>query len=422
MAFRSPRTHLLLAVIYCLLCLGMLTSVHAKKDDEPPTMAPTTKKEGKDAEKDIGDEVIVNQDGEVKTMRPTDKPTDAPTQRPTASPSAAPSGVPSVAPSPGPSRAPTPRPTELGQAAASDSLVEVRMASMVMDIASDGGQVNGDTLEADMEELLTYEVLDRVYDSFSHVDLDVTLRSSTSTRRKLQVAEYEAEIQGAAYFSQSNDIPTEQQLSEFLYTYFSIYNSEDLTNGLSGNNAAITNAEIRSVDGVAVDIQSLNVGGNNKGGNSEGSAPANASSLGAIIGLVAGALVLIVAIGALLRIRKKNLESEKGTQASPAERTEAMSPSPQVSIEDEVSVGMSSMDDSIYTHNSNLIIKNPIARMAMSSSAQYDANRLDKVLDSAHSFNNDKRKDSLHSIDSFENVYSQDSEDMPPAISNPLSF
>ena len=407
MAFRSRRTHLLLAVLYCLLCLGALTS--AKPDDEPPTMAPTTKKEGKDAE------------DEVKTKRPTDKPTDSPTQRPTESPSAAPSGVPSVAPSPGPStsptRAPTRTPTELGQATSTDSLVEVRMASMVLDITSDGGQVNGETLEADMEELLTYEVLDRVYDSFSHVDLDVTLRSSTSTRRNLQVAEYEAEIQGTAYFSQSNDIPSEQQLSEFLYTYFSIYDSEDLTTGLSGENAAITNVEVRSVDGVAVDIQSLNMGGN-----SQGSAPASSSSLGAIIGLVAGALVLIGAIGALLWIRKKNLDSEKGTQASPAERTEAMSPSPQISIEDDVSVGMSSIDDSIYTHNSNLIIKNPIARKAMPSSEQYDANRLDAVLDNAHSFNNNKRNDSLQSIDSFENVYSEDSEDLPPAISNPVSF
>ena len=405
MAFRSRRTHLLLAVLYCLLCLGALTSVHAKKDDEP-TMAPTTKKEGKDAEED-------------KTKKPTDKPTDSPTQRPTASPSAAPSGMPSVAPSPSPSssptRAPTRTPTELGQATSTNSLVEVRMAPMVMEITSDGGQVNDETLKVDMEELLKKHVLSRVYDSFSDVVLDVTLRSSTSLRRKLQVAEYEAEIQGTAYFSQSNNIPTEQQLSEFLYTYFAIYDSEDLTNGLSGKNAAITNAEILSVDGVAVDIQSINMGG------SEGSA-ASSSSLGAIIGLVAGALVLIGAIGALLWIRKKNVDSEKDSQASPAERTEAMSPAPQISIEDDVSVGMSSIDDSIYTHNSNLIIKNPVARKAMASSEQYDSNRLDKVLDSAHSFNNNKRNDSLQSIDSFENVYSEDSEDLPPAISNPVSF
>ena len=95
-----------------------------------------------------------------------------------------------------------------------------------------------------------------------------------------------------------------------------------------------------------------------------------------------------------------------------------MSPS-----EDDVSVGMSSIDDSIYTHTSNLIIKNPIARKAVASPEQYDSTRLDKVLDSAHSFNKDcQRRDSMQSIDSFENVYSEDSEELPPAISNPVSF
>jgi hypothetical protein len=58
---------------------------------------------------------------------------------------------------------------------------------------------------------------------------------------------------------------------------------------------------------------------------------------------------------------------------------------------------------------------------------QYDASRLDKVISSAREFT---RRDSLDSEnvydfsrkDSFEDVYSENSEEVPPPISNPVSF
>jgi len=439
MAFRSRRTHLLLALLYGLLVLGTLA--YAKKDDFP-TAAPTKEKKDKNDKNDDNqgpqDDDNTQQDPpqddppqdyvtqDPATKAPTEYPTKAPTEHPTVSPTETPTEYPTFAPTPEPS---TPEPTAQAKETTltvtspptEGNLVEVRMASMIMDIETDGREVDGGSLEKDMEDLLNYDVLDRIYDKFSHVDLEIMLLSTNTTRRQLQVAGYEANIEGSAFFVPSNDIPTPEQLSEFLFTYFSIYDSGDLTDGLTKGSPAITTSELRTIGGVDVDIQSLNKG------NAEGSSESSSVSVGVIIGLVAGILALVAAIGALIWMRRKNKEGEKGSIASPGARTEGMSPSPQISLEDDISVGVSSIDDSIYTHNSNLIIKNPKPRNPSVPPEQYDANRLDKVISNAHDFAKD---DSLHSgnfydyerKESFEDIYSENSEDAPAPIDNPVSF
>lgn len=349
------------------------------------------------------------------TRDPTQSPTRYPTRYPTFSPTDAPSPYPTLNPSAEPTPAPVEEPTEVTAGEENEptevTMAEVRLESIIMDLETDGGTVDSAKLEEDMEFLLNDEILHRVYDSFSHVDLELMLVATDRTRRQLQTG-YVAEIEGTAFFRNSGDVPTPEELSEFLYTYFSIYDSDDLTVVVEKENPAISKAEVRSVNGVDVDTQSLN---KDTEGGSSGSSPV---PIAALVGLVTGAVCLIVAVAALIWIRRKNNDAKKGSVATP-DRTVVASPHEEmldsIDVEDELSVGVSSIDDSIYTHNSNLIIRNPPPRreMALPIPDLYDANRLDKVLDDAHSFTRDL---------SFEKVYSEDSNEVPPAITNPVSF
>lgn len=423
-------------------------------------MAPTKEKDNKDKDKDnkpdegMQDEGM--QDGPPETNPPTTeapttpKPTKAPTSAPTLSPTKAPTEYPTwpptEAPSPEPTRAPSPDPTpgptmapSEEAAAASEpteaisneeptegALVQVRMASMNMDILTDGEKVDGEKLEMDMEYLLNDEILDRVYDSFSHVDLNVMLISTNNTRRQLQAGSYEADIEGTAFFLASNDIPTSEQLEDFLYTYFSIYDSDDLKGALSEENPAIVTAEIRSVGGEAVDIQSLNKG------TTEGSPESSSVPLGALVGLVLGAVGLLAAIGALVWLKsKEDKDRKKGSVSSPAERTTSAGPHDEIDsidVEDELSIGISSIGESIYTQSSNVFVKNPVPRNTASPPEQYNSNQLESIVNAA---NAPLRQDSEISQtvydygdkDSyFEDVYSENSGDAPPQIQNPVSF
>jgi hypothetical protein len=258
-----------------------------------------------------------------------------------------------------------------------------------------------------LEDILTTEVLHRVYPYFGHVDLQVTLYSPSERRRRrleVQVQNTQAVVEGSAWFTNDSDLPKEDELNEFLSTYFSIFETDDLTQRLKVGNPRIATAEF------IVESETAKATGETE------TSPSNLPP-GAIAGVAVASVALVAAIGILVwqQKRRRGFSSErKGTKpASSPARTATASPDPnsdphlvrndydELSVD--LSLGASSTADSMYTSNSD---RNFLKLKRSDPSPNgYDAKRLDAVIQSAQQFSTEGSKKKSNTVRSTGTVF-----------------
>lgn len=371
MGLISRRTYLFIVGLHCLF--GMGTVCYAKKeknpdngpfdDDNPPDDIPPNPDDD-DPEDDM----------EFFTASP------APSIRPTVSPSAS----------------PTVSTTKLAD-------VEVKLATFSLDTTTDEGQLDVKRLESDLEDIMSNHVL-RHFTYFGHVTLEATeeTESPPTGRRYLEEQNVRVDVSGSAWFTDESDIPSEDQLNEFVITYFNISGSDDLTQRLHEGNPGIIMAEfVAPIDAGAGDATDKATGEADTGSSSSSSL-----SVGAVSGLAAACAALMFAVGLFLwqaRRRKRSMEainvSIERKRAKPAlsssspARTSSGTPDRDndsffLGENDDISVDpsldASSIADSIYTSNSDLNFVR--SKRKETSPEGYDAKRLDLVIQSAQQF------------------------------------
>jgi hypothetical protein len=265
------------------------------------------------------------------------------------------------------------------------------------------GSVSASRLESDLANILTTEVFHRVYPYFARVDLQATLYSPSERRRGLEVQNMQAVVEGSAWFTDETDLPTDDQISEFLSTYFSIFESDDLTKLLKGGNSRIVTAEFVLDETETTEPPS----------ETESSSASNLPP-GAIAGVAAAGAALMAAIGILVWQQKKRQRSSSERKrwrkpASSPARTEAdspdrdrgsyLDPNDDDNLSVDLSLAASSTADSMYTSNSDLNFLR--TKGTISSSDRYDAKRLDAVIQSAQQFSKEGSKKTLSSVRSL---------------------
>jgi hypothetical protein len=273
-----------------------------------------------------------------------------------------------------------------------------------LDTSLDGGQLDVKRLESDLEDILTNDVLHRVYTYFGHVTLDVTevAESTPTERRQLQEQNIRVDVDGSAWFTDENDLPSEDQLNDFVSSYFSIYGSDDLTQRLQDGNPSMTLAEFV----VPVDAGAGNATDKTTNEAETGISSSSSLSVGAIAGVAAAGAVLVFAVGLIvwqarrrkglterINVPRERKRAKPASSSSPA-RTAAGTPdrdndsfflgenNDDLSVDP--SLGASSTADSIYTSNSDLNFLK--SKKKDPPPEGYDAKRLDLVIQSAQRF------------------------------------
>ena len=376
MRLLSRRTYLFMVV---LNFLRMGTVCSAKKD-RSPTMAPTKQS------KDNGP-----MDGDAPIHYHPDPDNNSPISSPVFTISPAPTVLPTVSPN----VSPTVSPSELAD-------VEVKLAPFSLDTTTDGGQLDLKILESDLEDIMTNHVLQH-FTYFAYVTLEATevRESPPKGRRSLQEQNIGVDVSGSAWFTDESDLPSEDQLNEFVSTYFSISGSDDLTQRLhEGNPSIIMAMFVAPIDAGPSNATDKGVAGAETRTSSSSGLP-----VGAVAGLAVACAVLVFALGVFLwQMRRRKSSGEgvnvsmerKGTKtASTSSPTRTTSGTPDVDDDsfflgedEDISVdGASSMADSIYTSNSDLnFLKSKRKEPSLEG---YDAKRLDLVIQSAQQFSAD---------------------------------
>lgn len=224
--------------------------------------------------------------------------------------------------------------------------------------------------------------------TYDFVESDVRRRHRR--RRRLETA-LSVTVLGTAFFA--GDSPTEGELSQSLTTYFSIWGIADLEDYLHISN--LPSAEVTSISIDGEEVQRVS-GGNEPGQAERSPDPFQPKvddpsvSTGAVVGLATGCLVLLIALAVLVvqgrrmataRSRKRRDETQNEVESGrigaepfpqPTTPTSGVNRTRQQTTQDEFGSDGVSIDHSLYTTDESLLGQGP-----------YDANRLDKVIQTA---------------------------------------
>jgi hypothetical protein len=268
---------------------------------------------------------------------------------------------------------------------------------MIFEFSVVSGEIDNAAFKADITEFLNDSVESnaKILGNFSHVELDVTV-ASTTYRRLIQ-GRVTAIVEGNAYFV-GDEYPTEARLKEVLRTYFSNWGGVDLKDYLTTDDIRVDDVQV-TMEGELIGDARYVPGSNTQPQNNGGK---NSPPLGVVIALAAGCLVLVLAVAMLLIWRKKPAPAkpeEAPTPASSPSRSLVQKPKPMVIPTDdqseisamitnddgEFSIDGISFDESIFNTAKTLETNDVyIPRSLLGDVEQYDTKRLDKVISTAH--------------------------------------